>query len=98
MALIRKIALWMLLAASAAVLAMAVLELWDYQQRAYAPLRDPSLTPADRAHILQERMDLLTRRVGDMQLPVCDRLCRVLLFQRHQFCPAGGPYHRAHSR
>jgi tetratricopeptide (TPR) repeat protein len=70
MALIRKIALGLLLAASAAVLVMAALELWNYRQWAYLSLHEPSFTLNDRARILQDRMDLLTRRVGDMELLV----------------------------
>jgi hypothetical protein len=70
MALLRKIALGLLLTASAGVLLMAAWELWNYRQWAYLPLNAPSFTVDDRARILQDRMDLLTKRVGDMELLV----------------------------
>ena len=63
MAVLRKIALGLLLAASAAGLVMAGWELWINQQWAYLPLSAPSA-------VLQNRMDLLTKRVGDMELLV----------------------------
>jgi hypothetical protein len=56
MAVLRKIALGLLLAAAACVLVMATWQLWNYQQRGYVPI--------------QSRVDLLTRRVGDMELLV----------------------------
>jgi hypothetical protein len=70
MAVLRKIALGLLLAASAGVLLMAALELWNYRQWAYLPLNDPTVGMDDRARILQDRMELLTKRVGDMELLV----------------------------
>jgi hypothetical protein len=70
MDILRKIALGLLLAASLAVLALAGLALWNYRQWAYLPLHDPGFTLNDRARILQDRMDLLTKRVGDMGLLV----------------------------
>jgi hypothetical protein len=70
MAVLRKIALGLLLSASAAVLLVAAWELWNYRQLAYVPLHEPSLSAGDRARLLQDRMDLLTRRVGDMELLV----------------------------
>ena len=63
MAVLRKIALGLLLAASAAGLVMAGWELWIDRQWAYLPLSAPSA-------ILQNRIDLLTKRVGDMELLV----------------------------
>jgi hypothetical protein len=63
MALLRKIALGLLLAASAAGLIMAGWELWINRQWGYLPLSAPSA-------ILQNRIDLLTKRVGDMELLV----------------------------
>ncbi len=66
MAVLRKIALGLLLLAAASVLAMAAWELWNYGQLAYSPLSDPALSSTR----LQGRMDLLTRRVGDMELLV----------------------------
>jgi hypothetical protein len=56
MAVLRKIALGLLLAAAAGVLVMATWELWNYQQRANFPLPN--------------RVDLLAKRVGDMELLV----------------------------
>jgi hypothetical protein len=70
MALLRKIALGLLLTASAGVLLMAAWELWNYRQWAYLPLNAPGSSVDDRARILQDRMDLLTKRVGDMELLV----------------------------
>jgi hypothetical protein len=70
MAVLRKIALGLLLAAAAGVLAMAGWELWNYGQWSSLPLDEPGFNAGDRARILEDRMDLLTRRVGDMQLLV----------------------------
>ena len=70
MALIRKIALGFLLAASVAVLGMASVELWNYRQWASIVPRDPGATLDSRARMLQDRMDLLSKRVGDMELLV----------------------------
>lgn len=70
MAVLRKIALGLLLAAAAGVLAMASWELWNYRQASSLPLDEPGFNAGDRARILDDRMDLLTRRVGDMQLLV----------------------------
>lgn len=70
MAGLRKIALGLLLAASAAVLLLAALELWNYRQWAYLPVHEPEFSQDDRAHMLQDRMDLLSKRVGDMELLV----------------------------
>src|SRR3984957_7897702 len=70
MAVLRKVALGLLLAASAAVLLMAALELWNYRQWAYLPTHEPALNQEGRGRILQDRMDFLTKRVGDMELLV----------------------------
>jgi hypothetical protein len=70
MATLRRIALGLLLAASAAVLLLAALELWNYRQWAYLPINEPGFNEDDRARILQDRMDFLTKRVGDMELLV----------------------------
>src|ERR1700722_7709231 len=70
MAVLRKIALGLLLAASAGVLLVAAWELWSYRQAANLPLSAPTVSPDDRARILQDRTDLLTKRVGDMELLV----------------------------
>jgi hypothetical protein len=70
MAVLRRVALGLLLAASAAVLLLAALELWNYRQWAYLPNREPAFNEDDRARVLQDRMDFLTKRVGDMELLV----------------------------
>jgi hypothetical protein len=70
MAVLRKVALGLLLAASAAVLLLAALELWNYRQWAYLPTHESALNQDGRARILQDRMDFLTKRVGDMELLV----------------------------
>jgi hypothetical protein len=70
MAVLRKIALGLLLFAAAGVLVMASWELWNYRQWVYSPLNEPGLTNGARARLLQDRMDLLTKRVGDMELLV----------------------------
>ena len=68
MALLRKIVLGLLLTASAGVLLMAAWELWNYRQWAY--FNEPGVRADTRARILQDRMDVLTKRVGDMELLV----------------------------
>jgi hypothetical protein len=70
MAVLRKIALGLLLTASAGVLLMAALELWNYRQWAHLPAREPGVSTGDLPRILQGRMDLLTGRVRDMELLV----------------------------
>jgi hypothetical protein len=70
MAVLRRVALGLLLAASAAVLLLAALELWNYRQWAYLPTHEAGFNEDDRARILQDRMDFLTKRVGDMELLV----------------------------
>jgi len=74
MAAVRRVALGLLLAASAAVLLLAALELWNYRQWAYLPSNDPRFRPKfsddARARLLQDRMDFLSKRVGDMELLV----------------------------
>src|SRR5271170_7148927 len=70
MAVLRKIALGLLLTASAGVLLMAALELWNYRQWAHLPAREPGVSTGDLPRMLQGRMDLLTGRVRDMELLV----------------------------
>jgi len=70
MAVLRRVALGLLLAASAAVLLLAAVELWNYRQWANLPLHDSAFSLDDNARILQDRMDFLTKRVGDMELLV----------------------------
>lgn len=69
MGLFRKIVVGVLLATSAAVLLVAALELWNYRQWAYLPSGEP-VTPDSRARLLQDRLDLMSKRVGDMELLV----------------------------
>ena len=59
MAVLRKIALGLLLLAAAGALLMTSWELWNYRQSLYSPLNEPGA-----------RMDLLTKRLGDMELLV----------------------------
>ncbi len=68
MAGLRKITLGLLLAAAAGALVMAAWELWNYRQWAYLPT--PVFSTGGPARILQDRMDLLTRHVGAMELLV----------------------------
>jgi len=70
MAVLRRIALGLLVAVSAAVLLLAALELWNYRQWVYLPLRESAFSQDDRARILEDRMDFLAKRVGDMELLV----------------------------
>ncbi len=70
MTVLRKVALGLVLAALAALLLLAALELWNYRQWASLPLREPGLNEDNRALVLEDRMDLLTKRVGDMELLV----------------------------
>jgi hypothetical protein len=70
MAALRKIALGLLLTAAAGVLVMASWELWNYRQWTAVPLSEQGFNAEDRARILNDRMELLARRVGDMELLV----------------------------
>ena len=70
MAVLRKVALGLLLAACAAVLLVAAVELWNYRQYAYLPSHEPGLNEDNRVLILQDRMELLSTRVKDMELLV----------------------------
>jgi hypothetical protein len=70
MAVLRRIALGLLLATSAAALLLASLELWNYSQWAYLPTHERGFNQDDRARVLEDRMDFLSRRVGDMELLV----------------------------
>jgi hypothetical protein len=70
MGILRKIALGLLLATAAAVLVMAGWELWSYHQWAESPASQPGLSAEDRARELRDRMDLLSKRVSDMELLV----------------------------
>jgi hypothetical protein len=70
MAVLRKIVLSLLLIAAAGVLGMATWELWNHNEWTSLPSSQPVFNASDRARLLQERMDLLAKRVGDMQLLV----------------------------
>jgi hypothetical protein len=70
MAVLRRIALGLLLATSAAALLLAALELFNYRQWANVSVHEPGFSEDDRARILQDRMDFLAKRVGDMELLV----------------------------
>lgn len=67
MGILRNIALSLLLAASTVVLAMAGWELWNYRQAVSLP-QDAGLLTDDRVRALRDHIDLLTKRVGDMEL------------------------------
>lgn len=70
MAVLRKVALGLLLATSAAALLLAAFELWNYREWANLPSHEPALRQDDRARILQDRVEFLNKRVGDMELLV----------------------------
>jgi len=70
MAVLRKIALGLLLAAAAGVLAMASWELWNYSLDSSALQNRFGADSGARARLLQGRMDMLAKRVGDMELLV----------------------------
>lgn len=72
MGLVRKIVLGVLMTAAAAVLIMTCWELWNYRQWTSLPLplNESGFSPDDRGRMLQDRMELLIRRVGDMELLV----------------------------
>jgi hypothetical protein len=72
MSLVRKIVLGVLLTGAAAVLMMTAWELWNYRQwiSLPLPLNESGFSADDRARMLQDRMELLTKRLGDMELLV----------------------------
>jgi len=68
---IRRVTLALLLSISLAVLLIAVMLAWNYRQWEYLPLHGPYTSDLDeRSRILQDRVEILTRRVGDMELLV----------------------------
>jgi len=71
MAIIRTIALSLVLTMVVAVLTGAAIQLWNYRQQDHSrqPLPDTS-TIDERSRALQDRVEILTKRVGDMELLV----------------------------
>lgn len=68
---IRKFTLALLLTAALGVLILAVVSLWNYRQWQYLPTHGPYASALDeRTKVLQDRVDILTKRVGDMELLV----------------------------
>ncbi len=68
---LRKVTLALLLTAALVALVVAVTELWNYRQWDYLPLHAPHSTELDqRAQALEDRMEILSRRVGDMEMLV----------------------------
>jgi len=68
---IRRVTLALLLTVSFAVLLIAVVLAWNYRQWEYLPQHGPYTSDLDeRSRILQDRVEILTRRVGDMELLV----------------------------
>lgn len=70
MTVLRKVALGLLLTAATAVILLAAVELWNYRQWAYLPSHAPGLNDDNRALVLQDRMELLSTRVKDMEMLV----------------------------
>ncbi|HEY6392515.1 MAG TPA: hypothetical protein VIX89_14625 [Bryobacteraceae bacterium] len=61
----------LLLTVSLAVLLIAVVLAWNYRQWEYLPSHGPYTSDLDeRSRILQDRVEILTKRVGDMELLV----------------------------
>src|SRR5258708_3445167 len=68
---IRRVTLAHLVTVSLAVLTIAVSLAWNYRQWEYLPLHGPYTSDLDeRSKILQDRVAILTQRVGDMELLV----------------------------
>src|SRR5882757_9759288 len=68
---IRRVTLALLLTVSFAVLLIAVMLAWNYRQWEYLPMHGPYASDLDaRSRILQDRVEILTKRVGDMELLV----------------------------
>lgn len=71
MASIRRVALSLLLAVVVAVLSMTAIQLWNNREPDGSLPRGPNHSDVDqRARILEDRVEVLTRRVADMQLLV----------------------------
>ena len=67
---LRKVTLIALLAASLAVLALAVYLFWDYRQGLSVAQGSAAIALDERSRVLQDRVDVLTKRVGDAELLV----------------------------
>src|SRR5260370_4170832 len=71
MTTIRRVTLALLITASLAVLTIAGSLARNYRQWEYIPLDGPYTSDLDeRSHILQDRVEILTKRVADMELLV----------------------------
>ena len=71
MGTIRKIALSALLTAAAIVLILTVVQIWNYRQWDYLPMHGSYVSELDqRSRILQDRVEILSKRVSDMELLV----------------------------
>lgn len=59
---------WLVIAAALAVLTVSVYVFWNAHQWDYMPVRSPDRIETDvRAQMLQDRMEILNRRSGDME-------------------------------
>lgn len=68
---IRRVALAFLLMAAVAVVAVTAVEFWNHREFDSSSLRSaPASSLDDRARLLQDRVETLARRVGDMQVLV----------------------------
>ncbi len=71
MTTIRRVTVALLLAVSLAVLVIAVSLAWSYRQWEYLPMHGPYASNLDeRSKILQDRVEILTKRAADMELLV----------------------------
>jgi hypothetical protein len=68
---IRRVTLVFLLTVSLAVLLIAVVLAWNYRQWEYLPVHGPYTSDLDeRSRVLHDRVEILSKRVGDMELLV----------------------------
>jgi len=68
---IRRVTLAFLLTTSLAVLLIAVMLAWNYRQCEYLASHGPYASDVDeRSRVLQDRVEILTKRVADMELLV----------------------------
>lgn len=67
----RTYAQWVVIAAAFAVIVVSVYVFWNAHQWDYLPVRSPDRIDTDvRAQMLQDRMEIYNRRVGDMEFLV----------------------------